>query len=390
MFQTWADLLRRVAAELVNAPPAILAECTASVRELQHTADLFSESTVSVKHGKWFYTMSFLLQQLLLGASVHSHSHMKDVVRQSLQASLPSNLVEAFIARVDRARLPSRTTLYRHRLTLHIAFLRMLQQINAHALNVNAAAVYQSSDSSPIGGTDWLNTLVCRVSHSDLLQCVDDAALLVRHGREEVLLDAAEVAAACERLKRTLRMRPATPVGIGSGAGSATHKLHALIHQHLLETNSIQQVCNAFNSTVSFTGDQGTERLFARFPPFHITTLFPWLRGEGSVEDTFDWATDAVPQMGGNGTCNENAFAWHDDAVVGASGDAVAGAFGDAVPGASGDAVFGASGGFVWQGDVVSGAREGFALPDDAAAPHLTQLVADSSSADIVDLNPCA
>ena len=125
-------------------------------------------------------------------------------------------------------RLPSRTTLYRHRLTFHTGFLNMLAMANRER-GAERMVVYISSDSSPVASHDWLNTLICKFSESCLDQNWLDSQTLVRHGAilrhaaddvedvdaEITELDMQAVQAAA-RLRTNLRMRPCTPVGVGT------------------------------------------------------------------------------------------------------------------------------------------------------------------------------
>ena len=197
------------------------------------------------------------------------------------------------MAQADLRQFPSATTLYRHRLTLHVGFLGMLKKANDE---VGRCAVYISSDSSPVAQQDWLNTLVCRIPYDRLDECWQDSELLLQHGTDSIHDGEVEeldvrLFEASTRLQRWLRLRPCTPVGIGSGAGTAKHKMHALLHQLFLESDW-QGVCSVLNSTVAFTTDGGVERLLQAFPPFNVTTFMPWAADVLADDIAFDFQCD--------------------------------------------------------------------------------------------------
>eukprot|EP00959_Pyramimonas_sp_CCMP1952_P337355 7064658-Pyramimonas_sp.AAC.1 len=66
--------------------------------------------------------------------------------------------------------VPSATTLKRHKLTLDVGFLMYMRKENERILAGNRVSVYQSCDSSPVGKQNMLNTWVCKVTQSDMLQ----------------------------------------------------------------------------------------------------------------------------------------------------------------------------------------------------------------------------
>ncbi len=156
--------------------------------------------------------------------------------------------------------IPGRTTLYRHRLTIHMGFCRFLAAMTGSMLRDGGATCFGAIDSSAQGPWDWLLSGRLILRNSDLQPCMQDAHAMINLSISEDSNDddVAESVRLSRRLQPRLRLVQGAPVGVGSGRGSLSRKLHALVHATRLTTSSWEDAVATMNSTFSWTGDLGT------------------------------------------------------------------------------------------------------------------------------------
>ena len=87
-------------------------------------------------------------------------------------------------------------------------------------------------------------------------------------------------------LAETLVFQQGVPAALGSGCASLKHKVHAILHSVKLCSKTFRDACRALNSTVSWVGDLGVERL--------ITTVHL-----NASELMGDWVSDSDQQTFG-------------------------------------------------------------------------------------------
>ncbi len=73
---------------------------------------------------------------------------------------------------------------------------------------------------------------------------------------------------------------PGVPCAVGSGRASVAHKVHAVFHSLRLVTNTLAEAVQALNSTLTFTGDLGTESQFCKFHRDARQFYGPWIAAE--------------------------------------------------------------------------------------------------------------
>jgi len=151
--------------------------------------------------------------------------------------------------------LPSRTTLQRHRLTMHMGLLRWQQEEVRDMLQFGLIR-WCMADSSPQGAWDFVVHGGRCMRSSNLLPAFDDINSLCCH---EVSNDAKH--AATERLHAVLCQRQYGICTVGSGKQSLIRKVHAICHATRLSSPSWKDAVSVLNSTASWTTDQGTESL---------------------------------------------------------------------------------------------------------------------------------
>ena len=129
------------------------------------------------------------------------------------------------------------------------------------------------------------------MSMSELTEAFADAHNLIRSVQNAAFNgpdddhsdDEPELARSCsQRLCARLQMMKGVPTAVGSGKRDLRRVAHSLVHSVRLEASSWPAACALLNSTVSFTGDLGTESGLWRF-----RTLVPELHG--------DWVKTSAP-----------------------------------------------------------------------------------------------
>lgn len=117
----------------------------------------------------WGYRMEFLIQALLLARQCCS-GNLKSVLSKSLAVALPPFLAKHFVTTLDsKSAVPSPTTIYRHRLTLHVGYMLFLRTVHRAAFAEADFVRYYTVDASPVGGREWVNTASTIIPKSKLV-----------------------------------------------------------------------------------------------------------------------------------------------------------------------------------------------------------------------------
>ena len=170
--------------------------------------------------------------------------------------------------------------MYRHRLTLTLAWFLYMQEIQASKQNI---CTYFMIDSSPQGGADLVQHICMMLSDSQVM----DAFRMSRALHSDPTGQASENT--MQELATILKWEQGPAVGVGSGKAGLFYKLHALLHARRLVSSSWEATAQSFHSSISFTGDLGVESLFASITPFPLAALIPWSATE-SID--FDFQED--------------------------------------------------------------------------------------------------
>ena len=133
--------------------------------------------------------------------------------------------------------LPSSSTIYRHRATLHMGWCRMLsKEADCWLMEPEGVTRWGTLDSSGQGDRELVYTGYVTVLNKDLPALFLNAVDLIRLGSSGED-NPAELPLA-HKLSGALRVTPGTPVGVGSGFQSLPHKLHAVSHSSRLTSTS--------------------------------------------------------------------------------------------------------------------------------------------------------
>lgn len=218
-----------------------------------------------------------IISSLIMGGYLSSASNLRDALMSSINVltddpALRHSLVESLSR--PRATL-SRSTMYRHRMTVHMAFCIAEQQEVASTLQQSGVIRWATVDTSPQGGWDWIMSGARVMSHTDLVSSFRDSKRLCSG-----ILCQDEACALFEDMSLALEIRQAAPAVVGSGRAGLTRKVRAVLHSLRLCSPSWQAAIRVLNSSFSWTGDLGTEAGFWQFRK-HSRQIY----GDWIVED---------------------------------------------------------------------------------------------------------
>ena len=220
-------------------------------------------------------------------SSVASAGHLNDIFARALRSALPPHIAQDILQRVvseRRLSIPSAPSVSRHRLTLHLAFLLHVRQVNEQMLDCTTGppARYHTADASPQGGREWFLSGALLIPAASLAKAFAVATTLCLEPCSPAAVEAATF------LESAISRRACCPVALGSARASVCHKMHAQLHALRLEHASWDSVAAAVRSSVSWLTDFGTESGLCEVPPFHVSDLFPWHFHFSSVTSNID------------------------------------------------------------------------------------------------------
>ena len=320
VLQSIADFIRKAC----DAVPALEPEGRMHVSLLQKTADQMVLDAQALSRKA--FQLKHMVHCLVVSGFLRSSPDLLPCLQAALRVSVTvPELVQHLAAELCRPRkLPSPSSLYRHRLTAHIAFCRWVANVSIPVLlDGEGFCRWGTLDSSPQGAWDWLLAGSTLVAGSRLPECFRDANALIALG-----LAAAEVetevgdesvsqqSAIAARLASHLSLMQGTPTAVGAGRASLEYKVHALAHSTRLSAPNWKWTCKMLNGTISWTADLGVEsglntfrgNVCALFGDWAKAEAFPELyenapeddpAGRGAAEFDFlpDASTAVVPRM---------------------------------------------------------------------------------------------
>ncbi len=174
-----ADILRR---NLDVLPAADLALATEHLTSLQHLYDAMVRN--ACLQSRYVYEMSYMLRCLVMGGYLKNAADLSEALSHALQVVVNNpDMFHFFKSMINTSKVPSPTSMYRHRLTLHQGFCRYLGQVQRRMLsNRGGIARWATLDSSPQGGYDWLLSGSTVMKAADLIACFRMANELIELG----------------------------------------------------------------------------------------------------------------------------------------------------------------------------------------------------------------
>lgn len=308
-----ADVLRLCAGELRARGGGLPAGVSEAVQWLELMA--VAAKSTDIQEPRRKYETDMLIQTVLLSRLLKKADDLQEVFMVALRTTLPAEIANHYIAQLqDKSiKVPSRSTIYRHQLTVHVGYLLMKQKEHAMAATLGAHSFLFTVDSSPQGGRDWVLIGMTCLKDAELPGILKRIHYQHRAAGAEGAADAQASKDNLEALAMVLQTEGLSPVAVGSRRCSVPHKLHAVLHAVFINFGTWHMVAEVMRCVTSWTCDMGTERLFQRFPKTRLQTLFPWITSD-TIHDDKEAREDPLVFAGEAG---EAARAEHrDEALV--------------------------------------------------------------------------
>ena len=197
--------------------------------------DLLLQARTEIHERSKAYNMIFLLEVVSLSGMLAKVPNIHAVVAKVAGLFCQDSVAGVLGKHLEqRWAMPRRSTIYRHRLTLHVGWMLHLRS-ELRQFHCSDFMVYRTMDASPQGGREWLLTAYTYVRRADLLRFMDAThklSMLRGMGLHDKELTAQEQEEEVRLLSTfsSLRLQRGVPVCTGSGRGSVAHKVHAALH----------------------------------------------------------------------------------------------------------------------------------------------------------------
>ena len=245
--QGLADLIRKQ-----SMGTAVPAEARFYLRFVQNLRDNMLRQRFGL--GRRICAMAHMIECMLLVGLANKRDALADTVAGGLQVAIKEQQVLAYYMDLLRntAVVPKQTTIYRHRLTMHLAFCRLSQLEAAEWIASGGLARWGTLDSSPQARHNWLMVGFATMRLSDLTDALMHAHRLwgIRHSEEEE--DVERAAESIRFLSARLELSPAVPTTCPHGRSSLAGKVHCLAHSTRLCSQSWRDCATLLNSTCSW------------------------------------------------------------------------------------------------------------------------------------------
>ena len=219
--------------------------------------------------------MTVVIRSLMMTMHMRSQSGLRSVLRHAIHVVVNDHRLREYLTSgLEEQPSIRRSTLYRHRLTLHLGYCKMFQEVHETMLRASGGAVrWGTVDSSPQGGVDYLMWGCATMRQSDLIPAMALAEELASRMDDEE-----EERRVVQLLAALVKLTKSVPTAIGSGRAAMKYKVHAYTHATRLTSNSWRSAASLVNCGVTLTGDLGTESRFPEFRGFLSAMLGDWGR----------------------------------------------------------------------------------------------------------------
>ena len=177
----------------------------------------------------------------------------------------------------DTRIVPSRSTLYSHRLTLHQGWCAILgEEYERIAWSPGGSVSWKSMDLSPLNGVEYCMHGISIMKQSDVVTAYE--LFLVIYSDPEGSVEENRC------LEELLRLSQGIPVGLGSGRKALKYKYHSVAHANRLTVRRWKTVGKIMNESVATCGDLGEAKNDIRFD---LRQFFgQWIVRDDYGEDT--------------------------------------------------------------------------------------------------------
>ena len=208
-----------------------------------------------------------LLSALVCSGYLKSAGDLSGMLEHAVRVLTSDPALQQHLLHQLEHRVVGRSALYRHRLTVHIAFCRAQAARVASMVADGGVVRYGTVDTSPQAGWDWVMHGARTISNHTLRQLFRDSCRLCGD-----LLDD-QAAELIKSMRSNLMLVQGVPTAVGSGKSSLARKVHAVVHSTRITSSSWRETVHIMNSTFSWTGDLGVESGFWLFRR-HLSHLF--------------------------------------------------------------------------------------------------------------------
>ena len=277
--QRLADTYRELVGLLPYGNDSLRQRAEHHVLRLQTMRDnwVFSNALLSRRA----YHLHTLLTTVVFSGLLRDVSDVAEAIDLGLELIVKEPHLKAHLKNIlhQDHEVMKRSTIVRHRLTVHMAMCSYAQVINQQLLDSDGFVVWRTMDLSPLFGFEW-------VMHGrSCMKFVDMASAwhvsnIIRAERDSEDVDRQRTHQ--KQLGDLVRMEQGVPVALGKK--SLKEKLHGMIHSEKLTVATWSGTAIAMNATMTFVGDLG-EATICRARS-NINSLFgDWVTRADGVED---------------------------------------------------------------------------------------------------------
>jgi hypothetical protein len=295
LLQGLADVMRRQAMGVVDPD------------ELRHYVNFvqgWRDEMLRVRFGlsRRIFAMSHMVSCMLVAGLLRTGESLRTVLTDALRVAVKEQpVLDHYLGLIQRAEaVPRRSTLYRHRLTIHQAVCNCARREAGEQLAAGDVIRWGTMDSSPQGKHNWLMAGFATMSVSDIEDSVRLAHRLWQLREADDAEELAEAAAAMTSLSSRLELTPGVPTAVGHGRASLADKVHCLAHSCRLTSPTWRDCAKLLSSTVSWTGDLGTEAGVAGASTSLLALFGPWVAEQDASAEAADSVTAEAEAQAAN------------------------------------------------------------------------------------------
>ena len=222
-----------------------------------------------------------LVRMLMVAGYMRNMSEIQNALKFAVAAAFrDAALLKHVLSELEESQaVPSKTTLYRHQLTLHMGYCVLESEITSRFLE-RGCVRYLTIDSTPHMGVEWVMYGTRTMFNDDLVPAFQGANRLV-----DPSLDEAEARRISKKLSGMLRWVQGVPSAVGSGRSSVPRKAHAMAHSTRLFCKNWRQCAQITNTSAAIVGDQGVECNLAFFKRSLRNLFGRWVVDEDEGKD---------------------------------------------------------------------------------------------------------